>query len=77
MRTRRSPRNQERLWSALGGPPAPQPPPPSSSRRCWNCANYPKGGRSRGHCTLLGVMVQGAASDRECFRGRAAGVEVE
>ena len=27
MRTRRSPRNQERLWRALGGPPAPKPAP--------------------------------------------------
>jgi hypothetical protein len=25
MRTRRSPRNQERLWRALGGPPKPKP----------------------------------------------------
>lgn len=26
MRTRRSPRNQERLWKALGGPPVAPPP---------------------------------------------------
>lgn len=33
MNTRRSPRNQERLWRALGGAPAPRPAPPSDEER--------------------------------------------
>lgn len=69
MRSRRSPRNQERLWRALT-PPAPKIPAVASTPRCWDCANYPKGGRARGSCTLRGEMVQGQSENRPCFRER-------
>lgn len=71
MRTRRSPRNQEILWRALSRQGAAPPAEPLTPRRaCWDCVNYPKGGRSRGHCTLLGLMVSGEAENKECFRPR-------
>lgn len=35
--------------------------------RCWDCRSYPRGGRSRGHCVLLGQMVRGATENRSCF----------
>ncbi len=74
MRTRRSPRNQERLFRELfkGEDKAAVATAPE---RCWDCANYPKGGRSRGHCTLKGDMVQGIATDRPCFRARSKASE--
>lgn len=38
MRTRRSPRNQEALWRALGGPPVPKIAPKTVDRsRCETC----------------------------------------
>lgn len=74
MRTRRSPRNQQALWKALT-PPVDKPtqdPTPPPVNRCWDCVSYPKGGRSRGDCTLLGVMVCGQTANRPCFRHRDA-----
>lgn len=70
MHTRRSPRNQDRLFRALFLPPAATatPVPPS---HCWDCNNYPPAGRSRGHCTLSGMMVQGVGV-RPCFKARLA-----
>lgn len=68
MRTRRSPRNQERLWRILT-PPVP-PVVATSSVRCWDCLDYPPGGRGRGHCTLGGMMVNGRTENRPCFRAR-------
>lgn len=65
MRTRRSWRNQDRLWRELGGP-KPEVKVVEVIPRCWDCANYPKGGRSRGACTLIGEMVRGA-SQKPCF----------
>lgn len=69
MKTRRSPRNQERLWRELGrqGTPTVPTPLPDPRRACWDCANYPKGGRSRGHCTLFGIKVSGETENKECF----------
>jgi hypothetical protein len=71
MNTRRSPRNQERLWCALTPPAAPVVSVPAP-RRCFDCVNYPRGGRSRGHCTLRGVMVAGRTVEPPCWQGRAA-----
>jgi hypothetical protein len=68
MRTRRSPRNQMILWRALGGLPTPIVPLPAAPA-CWDCANYPTGGRNRGDCTLIGEMVRGG-SVRACFTAR-------
>ncbi len=69
MRTRRSPRNQDILFKALF--PRPEAPTPAPrTPRCFDCLNYPRGGRSRGHCTLKGEMVYGISADRPCFLGR-------
>ena len=65
MKTRRSPRNQERLWRALG-PPTPVVPVVPETGRCFDCASYPRGGRARGACTVHGVVVRGM-SERACF----------
>lgn len=70
MNTRRSPRNQERLWRELGGR-NPQP-APIKTIRCWDCASYPKGGRVRGRCALKGQKVNGATMNMPCFRARAS-----
>ncbi len=68
MRTRRSPRNQEILWHALT-PPVPPTTPAPADTRCWQCVNYPRTGRGRGACTLIGEMVQ-STSQRPCFAAR-------
>ena len=57
MRTRRSWKNQDRLWKALGGKP--EKPQVATPPRCWDCISYPKGGRMRGKCTLRGLIVLG------------------
>ena len=82
MKTRRSPRNQARLYKYLFEPPDynfdPSAPTlaavkcevlitPVVSPVCFNCVNYPKSGRARGHCTLHGVRVNGR-SVKECYR---------
>jgi hypothetical protein len=70
MRTRRSWKNQDRLWKALGGQlPIIQPVAPTP--RCFDCASYPPAGRSTGHCALHGVMVRGNTENRPCFMPRA------
>lgn len=68
MRTRRSARNQTRLWRALGGPAEPAR-PPIVTMCCWNCRNYPAGGRMRGACAVTGKTVLGE-SVRGCWRER-------
>lgn len=67
MRTRRSPRNQERLFRALFEPEK----EPVARTYCFDCASYPAGGRSRGRCTLIGTMVNGLGQ-RHCFWPRVA-----
>mgnify|MGYP001585451910 CR=1 FL=1 len=67
MKTRRSWRNQDRLWKELGGKPAPVCSAPAIPR-CWNCVNYPKGGRSRGRCSLHEEIIQGRTENRPCFK---------
>ena len=68
MRTRRSARNQDILFRALGqeGKPAS---PLVVNRCCFNCCNYPRHGRGRGDCTLLGQVVYGWGV-RDCYQGR-------
>jgi len=70
MRTRRSPRNQEILWRQLGGGEN-EKLEPIKTVRCFDCVNYPKGGRSRGECTLIGEVVRGSNKDRKCFIPRS------
>lgn len=65
MRTRRSWRNQDRLWKALGGP-LPATPAVMAPPVCGNCANF-SGLRNRGNCSLHGIKVN-RLSLRECFR---------
>ena len=38
---------------------------------CYDCVNYPRGGRGRGECTPMGEIVRGSNKDRECFRPRS------
>jgi len=68
MRTRRSWRNQDRLWKLLT-PPAPPKQHLESPNRCCDCRHYPKGGRSRGTCSLHSEKVYGL-SERNCFESR-------
>ncbi len=68
MRTRRSPRNQEILWRALGGK-AVAPVAVFGTPCCWNCRRYPPAGRARGECTLLGQIVNGR-TQRSCFESK-------
>lgn len=70
MRTRRSPRNQERLWRLLSAPTQVPTVQTAEVPRCWGCANYPRGGRARGICSLHGHMVNGRTENLTCFRTR-------
>lgn len=72
MRTRRSPRNQDILWRELGrqGVVPEKPVAIQASPRCWDCANYPAGGRVRGHCGVTGLVVAGRTPDKWCFVAR-------
>jgi hypothetical protein len=71
MRTRRSWRNQDRLFKAL----TPRCDVEAlvlkvRKNRCWDCACYPKGGRDRGTCSKKGKMVSGITVDEPCFSNR-------
>lgn len=70
MRTRRSPRNQEILFRALFMPPEESPIQGPRCPRCWDCLEYPKGGRSRGECLAHGEVVNGITTRPGCFRPR-------
>lgn len=70
MKTRRSPRNQAKLYRELFEPKVVAP-PGESIPRCFDCTSFPKQGRSRGHCTLRGVMVYGS-ENQSCFTRREA-----
>lgn len=70
MRTRRSPRNQDRLFKALFKPPAEPKPEPVVTPCCGNCVSYHDNGRSRGECTSFGMIVR-CFTVRPCFRPRA------
>ena len=69
MKTRRSWGNQDRLYRELSGKPEEEQ-PAVSSVRCWDCLRYPKGGRSRGGCSLWGGTVSGITEGRPCFEAR-------
>jgi len=70
MRTRTSPRNQDRLWRYLCGPaPLPSNVPPTAPR-CLACRDFPNTGRTWGHCVLIGSMVYGLRVAPPCFRPR-------
>ena len=69
MRTRTSPRNQERLWKTLGGKAEkPEPAPPSAC--CFNCAFYgSRNGRDRAKCAKTGAVVYGITKGEPCYTG--------
>lgn len=70
MRTRRSPRNQDRLFADLFRPSAePQPPRPPPASHCWDCRHYPKGGRDSAKCRLTGKRT-GGHEERNCYEMR-------
>jgi hypothetical protein len=68
MRTRRSWRNQERLFKALT-PPVDKSTVPElpEVERCWDCVCYPKGGRARGMCSFKVEFVEGITANKACF----------
>ncbi len=70
MRTRHSPRNQDRLWKSLGGPVT-KVVPVVQAPCCFDCLDYPKGGRSRGECVLQGLIVNGRTENKPCFKRRS------
>jgi hypothetical protein len=72
MRTRRSHKNQDRLFNALFQKPEAIK-PTETKARCWECAAYPTGGRTRGKCAFFDEVVPGA-SIKECFRQREEGM---
>lgn len=67
MRTRRSPRNQERLWKELGREGQIETKTIGHVNRCFDCLFYPVGGRMRGTCSKLNKNVSGM-EQRECFK---------
>lgn len=46
------------------------PPTEADEDHCWDCVDYPTGGRSRGECLLRGSMVLGRTAGRPCFQER-------
>jgi hypothetical protein len=75
MRTRRSPRNQERLWKGLGRDLASASVTEPVAKvqmatRCFTCISYPHAGRGRGECTLSGSIVNGRTENRPCHQER-------
>lgn len=69
MRTRRSPRNQDRLFRELFKPEPQKAKPVEQVNRCWDCHHYPKGGRMDATCKLKGKRVAGR-SVMDCFKKR-------
>ncbi len=65
MRTRRSPRNQDRLYRMLTVPE--ETPTSIVTQCCFNCVSYGGSKRNRAICTLTGTKVYGNTMDRECF----------
>ena len=69
MRTRTSPRNQARLWKALGGK-AEKPGPLPPTVCCFNCAFYgSRNGRVRAECAKTGAVVYGITKGEPCYTG--------
>jgi hypothetical protein len=66
MKTRRSPKNQDRLFRQLSGPKT-TPPILVETECCFNCVSYGKSGRMREPCSLVGWTVYGATKGRGCF----------
>jgi len=72
MRTRRSPRNQETLFSALfPRPPAPKPTAMREVRMCGNCASWFGGTRRIGGCVTSGNDTRRTWDCPSFQRGRA------
>ena len=67
MKTRRSVKNQNILFSELFKPTE-KGIESVATKCCFNCVNYPRDGRGRAHCTLTGLMVRGGSKNGICFR---------
>lgn len=68
MRTRRSPRNQERLWRILGAQGAPVAPVPTEVApryECGNCSFF-KSSATYGNCAKVAARVR-FSETRDCF----------
>ena len=80
MKTRTSPRNQERLFRYLFcTDPKPQPTPEQEQTHCCsNCASYPRGGRMYAICRgyRKGERVAGSTID-SCFAPRQPNKKAE
>jgi hypothetical protein len=74
MNTRRSPRNQDRLWKALDGTVATFKPAPLLPSRCWDCISFPDWIRGRGFCVTTGAVVNGRTTNRPCFSPRGSSI---
>jgi len=71
MRTRRSWRNQDRLYKALQGVIAENLGATKPiSNCCWDCVSFANAGRIRGTCSMIGAYVRGDNVDRPCFMAR-------
>lgn len=68
MRTRRSPRNQDRLFKILFKVTN-APIERAVIRCCFNCVNYPTHGRSRGYCPVINDSISGIM-EKPCFGGK-------
>jgi hypothetical protein len=68
MKTRRSWRNQDKLYKDLAKQGyTPAKPVPVPLARCFDCRSYPKQGRARGKCALKGETVNGGTAEMPCF----------
>lgn len=76
MKTRRSPRNQERLFKLLGQEDRRKALSVAARTRCFDCTFYPKGGRYRGACTLHQEIVHGL-DERACFKERRKSAHID
>lgn len=69
MNTRRSSRNQERLWRALAGPPAPKPTPLPPETEAEELARLIRHGEKRHHARIATLRARLAARARVLAAG--------
>lgn len=70
MRTRRSPKNQDRLFRELFAPKPTPRPVKAELAICGNCIHFPVNRRHDGTCGHRGVLVA-ATTRKDCFQSRA------
>lgn len=74
MKTRRSYRNQDRLFKELFQPKE-APVLTVRSRRCFDCVSYPTHRRNRGYCPTANKVVSGLGENLPCFGGVARNIK--